>query len=92
MDRNRETVRVSQLDAAATKIQKVYRGHRIRRNLSDSIDLLEGLWLVCTIKVRIFSVVGRCKDLGFAAPERSTESLNIEKQETAVSRWSRAIG
>ncbi|KAM1200132.1 hypothetical protein ACFX2I_016481 [Malus domestica] len=74
MDRNRETVRVSQLDAAATKIQKVYRGHRIRRNLSDSIDLLEGLW---------------CKDLGFAAPERSTESLNIEKQETAVSRWSR---
>ncbi|XP_009362146.2 IQ domain-containing protein IQM1 [Pyrus x bretschneideri] len=54
MDRNRETVRISELDAAANKIH------------------------------------GRCNDLGVAAPEQSSESLNIEKQETAVSRCQRA--
>ncbi|GAA0158971.1 hypothetical protein LIER_38764 [Lithospermum erythrorhizon] len=67
---------VRELDAAAVKVQKVYKSYRTRRNLADCAVLVEELWW---------------KALDFAALKRSSVSfLNIEKPETAVSRWARA--
>ena len=36
----------SELEAAATKLQKVYKSYRTRRNLADCAVLVEELWLV----------------------------------------------
>lgn len=67
---------VSELDAAATKLQKVYKSYRTRRNLADCAVVVEELWW---------------KALDFAALKRSSVSFfDVEKQETAVSRWARA--
>ncbi|KAL3715899.1 hypothetical protein ACJRO7_007627 [Eucalyptus globulus] len=66
----------SRSKAAATKLQTVYRSFRTRRQLADCAVLVEQRWW---------------KLLDFAELKRSSISFfDIEKPETAISRWSRA--
>lgn len=61
---------------AATELQKVYKSFRTRRRLADCAVLAEKSWW---------------KLLNFAELRRSSISFfDIEKHETAISRWSRA--
>ncbi|XP_062211389.1 IQ domain-containing protein IQM2-like [Phragmites australis] len=63
-------------EAAALKLQKVYKSFRTRRQLADCAVLVEQSWW---------------KLLDFALLKRSSVSFfDIEKQETAMSKWSRA--
>jgi hypothetical protein len=63
-------------EAAALRLQKVYKSFRTRRQLADAAVLVEQSWW---------------KLLDFALLKRSSVSFfDIEKQETAVSKWSRA--
>ncbi|XP_071712538.1 IQ domain-containing protein IQM2-like [Rutidosis leptorrhynchoides] len=63
-------------EAAATKLQKVYKSFRTRRKLADCAVLIEQSWW---------------KLLDFAELKRSSISFfDLDKQETAISRWSRA--
>ncbi|RDX94209.1 IQ domain-containing protein IQM6, partial [Mucuna pruriens] len=66
----------SQRDEAALKLQKVYKSFRTRRQLADCAVLAEQRWW---------------KALDFAELEGSSISFfDIEKPETALSRWYRA--
>ncbi|KAL6648077.1 hypothetical protein ACP70R_012301 [Stipagrostis hirtigluma subsp. patula] len=63
-------------EAAALKLQKVYKSFRTRRQLADCAVLVEQSWW---------------KVLDSAMLKRSSVSFfDIEKQETAMSKWSRA--
>ncbi|RDX83369.1 IQ domain-containing protein IQM2, partial [Mucuna pruriens] len=63
---------------AALKLQKVYKSFRTRRKLADCAILVEQSWYLWKL-------------LDFAELKRSSISFfEIEKHETAVSRWSRA--
>ncbi|KAE9590108.1 hypothetical protein Lalb_Chr21g0316141 [Lupinus albus] len=67
---------LSQRDQAALRLQKVYKSFRIRRQLADCAVLAEQRWW---------------KALDFAELKRSSISFfDIEKPETAISRWFRA--
>ncbi|XLU18917.1 hypothetical protein S245_054983, partial [Arachis hypogaea] len=75
-DELQRLIKIEKLDAAATKLQKVYRSYRTRRNLADCAVVVEELWW---------------KALDFAALKRSSVSFfDVEKQKSAVSRWARA--
>ncbi|KAF8049329.1 hypothetical protein N665_2235s0002 [Sinapis alba] len=67
---------VTELDAAATTLQKVYKSYRTRRNLADCAVLVEELWW---------------KTLDAAALDLSSVSFfEEEKHEPAASKWVRA--
>lgn len=61
-------------EAAAVKLQKVYKSYRTRRNLADCAVLVEELWW---------------QAIDFVTLRQSTVSF-FDKPETAISRWSRA--
>ncbi|XP_066309028.1 IQ domain-containing protein IQM1-like [Miscanthus floridulus] len=65
-----------ELDQAATKLQKAYKGLRTRRNLADGAIIAEELWWKT-----VDSVYLNIKSISF---------FDEDKQETAASRWSRA--
>ncbi|XP_057849411.1 IQ domain-containing protein IQM5 [Cryptomeria japonica] len=67
-------------EAAALKLQKVYKSYRTRRSLADCAVYIEELW---------WQAIDFAID--FVTLERNTVSFfDIGKPETAVSRWSRA--
>ncbi|KAL4591770.1 hypothetical protein LXL04_004741 [Taraxacum kok-saghyz] len=63
-------------DLAALKLQKTYKSFRTRRQLADCAILVEHRWW----KLLDFAVL-KCSSVSF---------FEVEKPETAVSRWSRA--
>lgn len=66
----------SELDEAATKVQKLFKGHRTRRTMADCAIVVEELWWKAYDSASL-----SIKSISF---------FDEAKQETAASRWSRA--
>uniref|UniRef100_A0ACD6AF32 Uncharacterized protein n=1 Tax=Avena sativa TaxID=4498 RepID=A0ACD6AF32_AVESA len=66
----------SELDDAAIKLQKLFKGHRTRRNMADCAIVIEELWWKAYDSASL-----NIKSISF---------FDEAKQETAASRWSRA--
>ncbi|CAM0881414.1 unnamed protein product [Alopecurus aequalis] len=66
----------SELNDAATKVQKLYKGHRTRRTMADCAIVVEELWWKAYDAASL-----NIKSISF---------FDEAKQETAASRWSRA--
>lgn len=66
----------AELDDAATKVQKLFKGHRTRRTLADCAIVVEELWWKAYDSASL-----NIKSISF---------FDEAKQETAASRWSRA--
>ncbi|GJN18595.1 hypothetical protein PR202_gb05769 [Eleusine coracana subsp. coracana] len=66
----------SELDEAATRVQKIFKGHRTRRSLADCAIVVEELWWKAYDSASL-----NIKSISF---------FHVDKQETAASRWSRA--
>ncbi|TVU34173.1 hypothetical protein EJB05_16003, partial [Eragrostis curvula] len=67
---------LAELDEAATRLQKVFKGHRTRRSLADCAIVIEELWWKAYDSASL-----NIKSISF---------FDVDKQETAASRWSRA--
>ncbi|KAA3464019.1 IQ domain-containing protein IQM6-like [Gossypium australe] len=80
-----------QLYQAALKLQKVYRSFRTRRQLADCAVVAEQQWLVSIHHCDYQTFLSSWKLLDFVELKRSSISFfEIEKPESAVSRWFRA--
>jgi hypothetical protein len=66
----------AELDEAATRVQRVFKGHRTRRSLADCAIVVEELWWKAYDSASL-----SIKSISF---------FDGDKQETAASRWSRA--
>jgi hypothetical protein len=66
----------AELDEAATRVQRVFKGHRTRRSLADCAIVVEELWWKAYDSASL-----SIKSIAF---------FDVEKQETAASRWCRA--
>jgi hypothetical protein len=66
----------AELDEAATRVQRVFKGHRTRRSLADCAIVVEELWWKAYDSASL-----SIKSIAF---------FDVHKQETAASRWSRA--
>ncbi|GMH18085.1 hypothetical protein Nepgr_019926 [Nepenthes gracilis] len=75
---------VSELDAAAVKLPKVYKSYRTRRNLADCAVVIEELWLV---SASIF----KCAEVGYPSRKRSKHEVSEDQTAAPMHQVSQAV-